>query len=252
MQPEQMRTVTRTVILMNVLGAVWRRTPVMIRAILIGLTVAAAGTVPWAALAGVILRSPHSPPWEVVLMSLYLVVFWRYLNGWGWPKSTSIFRRERLRARPLSSDMWASAVGVGVVALTIVVGLQSLFSQFVHVPAAPGPPLSSYPWFTVLPALVMGGAVAGIVEEAGFRGYMQSMIERSHGPVIAIGVVSFIFAAAHFGHGLAQTLPRLPFYFAIGVIYGVLTYRTGSILPALVIHAAGDVLDSLTAWATSN
>ena len=64
-------------------------------------------------------------------------------------------------------------------------------------------------------------------------------------------MVSLVFAAAHFTHGVPETLPRLPFYFAIGVIYGVLTYRTGSILPSLVIHAGGDVLEFLTAWGAS-
>jgi uncharacterized protein len=238
--------------LMSALDTVWRRTPAVMRAILIGLTVALAGTLPWATLAAMILRSPHSPPWEVPAMALYLVVFWRYLNGWGWPKSTSLFRRESLRARSLSSDVWATSLAAGVLALAIVVALQSAISQLVHMPASPGPALSSYPWYTVLPALVMGGAVAGFVEESAFRGYMQSMIERRHGPVVAIVVVSVVFAATHFGHGVAQTLPRLPFYFAVGVIYGVLTCRTGSILPALVIHAIGDVLDFLMAWATSN
>ena len=79
--------------------------------------------------------------------------------------------------------------------------------------------------------------MAGIAEEAGFRGYMQSAIEPKCGPVAAIAVVSFIFAAIHFTHGVGSTLPRLPYYLAISVIYGMLTYRTGSILPTLVIHA---------------
>jgi len=237
---------------MSALGELWRRTPAVVRAILIGLTVALAGTLPWAGLAGVILRSPQSPPWEVPVMALYLVLFWRYLNGWGWPKSTSTFRRESLRARSLSSEVWASAMAAGILALTVVVALQSAFAQLLHMPGSREPALSAYPWYTVLPALVMGGAVAGIVEEAAFRGYMQSMIESKYGPVFAISVVSVVFAANHFGHGVAQTLPRLPFYFAVGVIYGVLTYRTGSILPALVIHAAGDVLEFLMTWAQSH
>jgi len=110
------------------------------------------------------------------------------------------------------------------------------------------PDVSRYPWFTLLPALSMGGIVAGIAEEAGFRGYMQSAIERQYGPVVAIAIVSSIFAAIHFSHGFSRTLPRLPYYLAISVIYGVLTYRTGSILPALVIHAGGDALQYLAVW----
>jgi membrane protease YdiL (CAAX protease family) len=88
----------------------------------------------------------------------------------------------------------------------------------------------------------MSGVVASIAEEAGFRGYMQSAIERQHGPRTAILIVSLVFAAIHFSHGAGSTLPRLPYYLVISVIYGVLTWRTGSILPALVIHAGGDAL----------
>lgn len=226
--------------------ALWRRFPIVLRAILIGLTIALAGTLPWPILIGMIQKSPHSAPWEVPVMALYLAVYWRYLNGWGWPKSTSAFRRESLRAKSLSADAWASAIAAGMLAVGIVVALQFAYSQFVHLPVSKAPALSVYPWYTLLPALIMGGALAGIVEEAAFRGYMQSMIERRHGPLISIGVVSLVFAAAHLTHGVAHTLPRVPFYIAISVIYGVLTYRTGSILPALVIHAGGDVLEFLS------
>jgi len=97
-------------------------------------------------------------------------------------------------------------------------------------------------------APLMGGTVAGIAEEARFRGYMQSAIEREHGPVAAIAVVSLVFAAIHFTHGAGSTLPRLPFYLAISAIHGLLTYRTGSILPALVIHAGGDALEYVAGW----
>ena len=89
-------------------------------ALLIGLTVALSGTLPWVALAAVILRSPHSPPWEVPAMALYLVVFWRYLNGWGWPKSTTTCRRESLRARSLSSEAWTSAMAARVLVVATV------------------------------------------------------------------------------------------------------------------------------------
>ena len=234
------------------MSALWQRTPVVIRAVLIGFAIAAAGTLPWVTLAGVILRSPYSLAWEVPVMGLYLALFWRYLNGWGWPKSTSAFRCKSLRARSLDADVWASAVAFGVLAVAVVVSLQFAFSHLVHTPESRSPALSAYPWYTVVPALMMGGVVAGVVEEAAFRGYMQSIIERRHGPVIAIAVVSAVFAASHFSHGVAQTLPRLPFYFLIGVIYGILTYWTGSILPALVIHASGDVLEFLMAWATAH
>jgi membrane protease YdiL (CAAX protease family) len=91
----------------------------------------------------------------------------------------------------------------------------------------------------------MGAAVSGIAEEAAFRGYMQSILEDWAGPADAILITSLFFGLVHFSHGMAFALPRLPYYLAIGAIYGVLTWRTGSILPSMVLHAGGNALDGL-------
>jgi membrane protease YdiL (CAAX protease family) len=234
---------------MNPAGAVWLRIPVVVRAVLTGLVVMAAGQFPWSILIVANLRhDPHSPPWAVPVMALYLTLYWRYLNGWGWPRKSAQMRRDRLRARGLPGSVWLRAMASGVLAVAAAVVLQNAYSRLVPLPAATLTDTSRYPWSTVLLVLLMGGAVAGIAEEAGFRGYMQSAIEPEYGPVAAIAVISLTFAAIHFSHGIGSTLPRLPYYLAISVIYGVLTYRTGSILPALVIHAGGDVMEYLIVW----
>ena len=65
--------------------AVWRRIPAVVRAVLTGMAVMVARRFPWSILIVVNLRQPHSPPWAVPIMALYLTLYWRYLNGWGWP-----------------------------------------------------------------------------------------------------------------------------------------------------------------------
>ena len=207
-----------------------------------------AGQFPWSILVVVNLRNPHAPPWAVPIMAFYLTLYWRYLGGWGWPHGTAQMRRDRFRARGLTGGVWLRTMASGLLAVAAVVMLQNVYGRLVPLPATIVPDTSSYPWFTVFLALLMGGAVAGICEEAGFRGYMQSAIERAYGPAAAIAVVSLVFAAIHFTHGVGSTLPRLPYYLAISVIYGLLTYRTGSILPALVIHSGGDALEYLVVW----
>jgi membrane protease YdiL (CAAX protease family) len=87
----------------------------------------------------------------------------------------------------------------------------------------------------------MGSAVAGVTEEAGFRGYMQLPLERAYGPVIALATTSVIFTLIHLTHG-AAILPFLPFFLAAAVIYSLLTIVTGSILPSMTLHFAGDVM----------
>ena len=65
----------------------------------------------------------------------------------------------------------------------------------------------------------MASIVAGVVEEASFRGYMQGPIERRHGPVVAILVTGSVFGFAHFTHP-EVTLILMPYYLAVAAIYG--------------------------------
>ena len=52
------------------------------------------------------------------------------------------------------------------------------------------------PRATVLALLLMAAPVAGVVEEAAFRGYMQGPIERQYGLIVAILVTGTMFAVA--------------------------------------------------------
>ena len=77
--------------------------------------------------------------------------------------------------------------------------------------------------------------VAPIAEEFLFRRVLQGWLETlplPFGPGSAIGLASLAFALAHAGHGLAW-LPLL----ALGVVLGVLVRQTGSIMPAILLHA---------------
>jgi hypothetical protein len=93
----------------------------------------------------------------------------------------------------------------------------------------------------VVSLLLMAAPVAGIVEEAAFRGYMQGPIERRYGPGVAILVTGTMFAVAH----LDFTPVLWPYYVAVAAIYGTVTYLTNSILPAVVLHTLGNVYSSL-------
>lgn len=64
--------------------------------------------------------------------------------------------------------------------------------------------------------LAMQSIVAGITEEAAFRGYMQSMIEERHGIVIAIVVNGVFFGLLHFSNHPADVLLMLPYQPVVG------------------------------------
>src|SRR5437016_940051 len=103
------------------LPSLWKRVPVMARAILVGSLVAAAGTIPWALLVSANLKYLTSVPWAVPPTIFYLWLFWRYLNGNGWPGSTAEIRRTYLRANRLQADVWGSAILAGVLGLATIV-----------------------------------------------------------------------------------------------------------------------------------
>jgi membrane protease YdiL (CAAX protease family) len=86
--------------------------------------------------------------------------------------------------------------------------------------------------------------VAGIVEEAAFRGYMQRPIERRHGLVVAILVTGTLFGFAHFAHP-EVTLILMPYFIAVAAVYGALAYLTNSIFPSMALHAGGNVLGGI-------
>ena len=215
----------------------WRRLPVLLRAILSGLALAAVGTTPWALLSSANLKYWSLVPWSVPPTLLWLWFFWRYARGEGWPRSTTEARRVNLRANEVVD--WGAAIFAGMFGLAAVVLLLRVMNRMVPVAQQQVPDISRIPGITLLLILATGALVAGVVEEAAFRGYMQSPIERRHGPVIASPVTGVLFGAMHFSHP-EVTLAMMPYYVAVAAVYGMLAYLTNSILPSLVLHALGN------------
>lgn len=229
---------------MTVIVEIWRRLPVVMRAVLAGVAAAAAGTVPWAGLVSANTRHGSALPWAVPLMAAYLLLYWRYLaRGWGWPPSTADVRRANARANPLHPEAWGTALLAGMLGLASVLLLQGVMSRLVVLPQQRDLDASQYPVVTVLLWVVMSAVVAGVVEETSFRGYLQRPIERRHGPVVAILVAGSLFGFAHFTHpevGLAL----MPYYLAVAAVYGALAYFTDSIFPSMVLHAGGNMVSA--------
>ena len=233
---------------MPILKTIWNLIPLLIRAVLTGSVVFLAGTIVWSILLGVNLKVAPSIPWGAVVMTLLLWAYWRYLGGHGWPRSTTATRRASLRVHGLSGSTWAWALAAGSLSVASVVNLQLVYTRLVRVPIETVPDFSRYPSVTVLCALLMSAAVAGFMEEAGFRGYMQVPIERRYGPWTASIVVAILFGAAHLSHGIVHTVPRLPYYFAISVTYSAIAYLSNSLLPVVTIHVCGDALEFMYVW----
>jgi uncharacterized protein len=77
---------------------------------------------------------------------------------------------------------------------------------------------------------------APIVEELLFRGYLQTALTNRFGPMIAILLASFLFALVHFQ---PYAIPAL---MLIGLTFGYLYHRTGSLKVNIALHVANNAL----------
>ena len=231
--------------MINTLSRYWQRVPLVIRAIVTGyLVFAIAGTLAWTVVLAFI-----PAPWSLLVMAGVLWVYWKYFSGSWWPKSTSQARRRYFRATRLSREVWKWGL---LAALLGVVVLQASFVvvfRIVEFPAetwALGYDFSGAPlWLTWL-FLIMASLVASITEEVGFRGYMQVPLEERYGPVAGITIVSLGFAVLHLNQAWAP--PVLIPLFGISVIWGILAYSSGSLILAMISHAAADIFNFSYWW----
>ena len=84
-------------------------------------------------------------------------------------------------------------------------------------------------------ALIVGVTPA-VCEEILFRGYVQTRLKRSWGPMMAIFFSSLLFAIGHMDpiHALGV--------FPLGVFLGFVCWRSGSIYPAILGHFVNNVV----------
>ena len=220
----------------------WARIPVVIRAVVLGVLVVDVGVYGYSLLLAVNAKTSLQIPWAAVISVPLLVAYWKFLGGKGPPKSTSEARRLNLRAMPLRPKAWLWAAITAAFGLLFTLNFGEIWQRQFNVFPDAGdliPQGVEIPWWTLYPSFLMVSVFAGFCEEAGYRGYLQSMIERRHGAVIAICISSATFTIAHFGHDWGF-LMAAPFFIA-GLWYGALTYISGSIWPMVVVHTGLDI-----------
>lgn len=222
----------------------WRRLPDTLRALVSGFAVLIVGGGVSGALMFANLAATPRIPWFLPATMLWLWLFWLYLNGAAWLASTSEARHTGLRARDLSRAQWVWAMAAGSLAVTAVMGVAFITYRHAALPEAAYQAefdVASYPWWTIASIFVAVALTAGVVEEAAFRGYMLWGVQRRHGWVIAITLVTLVFYLAHLSHAYA-TLAFAPFFVLHGFVLGFLLYLTRSIMPGVVLHTLSDVI----------
>lgn len=211
---------------------------IVVRAILSGIAIALVLAVPFSVLADINGRIRPEWPWAAAATVTYIALAMVWLNGRGWPRSNGPTRRFNLRLWRPEPDAWTRHRGE-IVGLILAIVAIYVFWDLSSPPRAITD-FSPYPTTSYRISLfVMGALVSGVTEEIAFRGYMQSQLERI-GPAFAVLVTSVVFALMHITHGLIPLLVLLPGYLMIGLCFSQLAYRTGSILPSMVLHVLGD------------
>ncbi len=212
----------------------------------LGYIIALLGQGIWTALISANLASGAAIPWAVPLMALILWPMWLYLDGRGWPQRLSAARHRYLRANPLPWRVFGWAVLAGGLATAGLVGLWIVMARLVRMPGSVLPDMTGIPAVTAALAVGMGALISPLLEQAGFWGYCQAMLEEKFSPGAAVLLTAAIYSIGpHPGNVL---VPRVIFYFLAGVIFGVMSALTRSNLPGLVVHVLGILVFFTLVW----
>jgi hypothetical protein len=224
------------------------RFAVLARAALIAVAI---GLVPqgiWSVLLLLNLRVSSRLPWAVPLMIALLWALGRYLNGRWAPVSTRAARHRLLRARPVPRPMLLWTWCAGASAVLALAGLWTVIASFTRMPGSVLPDLSPYPWWTGGLAVVMGGAISPLCEQAAFFGYWQVMLEREFAPAVAIVGAAITFALLPHPPAAAALWIKLPFFWLTGLTFSLMAYYAQSILPGLALHFVALLTFFVVVW----
>ena len=187
-------------------------------------------------------------PWSVIAMGGVLWLYWKYFSGGFWPRATADARRKYFRAVKLSTDVWKWGLVGTFLFLVIYQSATVLTFRLIEFPAEASADygLHVLPVWQAWIIIIMAALVAGICEETGFRGYMQVPLEERYGPFVGITIVSIMFTVFHLNQAWAG--PVLFQIFTAGVLFGVLAYTSGSLIPGIIGHTIMDIFNFAFWW----
>ena len=233
---------------MSIARSLGRRIVAVIRAAVFAVLIGLVGQGAWSALVAINLKIRPAFPWAVAVMAAVLWAIWQYLGGRWWPRSNSDVRHRLLRANPVRGALFVWAVIAGALWIIALAGFWIAIAQLVRMPGSVLPAMSQYPHATVVAMVAMGALVSPILEQAGFWGYCQGMLERDFSAPAAIAITAALFAILPHPPFGAPIAFKLLFFFLIGASFGVIAYLCNSILPSLAVHIAGILTFFTIVW----
>jgi hypothetical protein len=216
-----------------------RRAATVVRATLLALLIALAPQGVWSALILTNLRISPTVPWAVALMAALLWAMWRYLGGAFPPRRTSKYRRLHLRAILVPRHTLAWALIAGTLSLIALTGYWIILARLVRMPGSVLPSMTNVPHWIVVLAVATGAAISPMCEQIGIWGYGHVMLRRDFTRRSAIVLSALIFAVAPHPPFGVPLLPKIAFFFLVGLPFAITADLTGSILPNLPVHILG-------------
>jgi membrane protease YdiL (CAAX protease family) len=152
---------------------------------------------------------------------------WRAL---GFPRST---RGEDAGERGRSALL---SLGALAGSLPLIVGLSLLWPAVLELLGAGGDAGAIADWpelggGALVAAYVLALAVAPLLEETFFRGFLQPLFVQNFSEVGGVLLVALLFASVH---GVGPFLPL----FAVGLVLGAIKLKTQRVWPCILAHAA--------------
>src|SRR5450432_679330 len=223
----------------------WNKLPILFRAVSSGFLVSTIGVAAWSVM---LLSIPA--PWSVLPMVIALWIFWKYFSGrWGSKKST-VTREENFRKTRLNPYVWKWGLAGAVCFVAIIQASFVITFRIIEFPKAQFTAdykmLETMPLWVAWAILIMSAIVAGICEETGYRGYLQTPLEKKYGPLTAIIISSLVFTSIHLTKNWAY--PIIPHILFASTLLGILAYKSGSLIPGIIGHSILDIFNYSVWW----
>ena len=178
------------------------------------------------------------PTIRIISLSLPLVQF--PLTYWFFITSVPLFGAAYVTKRELNFT-WRQVFGARWrgLPLQLLIGLTGVFLGYVeYLILQPEPLIESFSWQNILlPSLILLIST-GFLEEFIFRFLLQRTSIERLGVAWGIVYVAIFFAVLHIGH---HSVPNFFFVLVVGLIFGWLAYKTGSILGVTIAHGMTNI-----------
>ena len=171
---------------------------------------------------------------EVFWASVAQLAVTAVIAALAWPLVPRELRPDLRLNRFRSGALIAAAVGTAVLVGVVMALPATWLGRLALQPIAIG---------RDMPLLGPANALQGLAQEVQFRGMLMGSLERVMPPRLANLAQACFFGLAHLAVNYEGPVgPFVPVTIVVGLLLGWIVQRTRSLWPAVVIHAAADVL----------